>query len=134
MGHTLGELPARRPCAVGGVIALAEIFGWLFLWIPCLLGAWTEPTYPSIKPIPGRTHVDQWKWQWLNKWYANTEDGVSGQEAVVYDDAGHLIYYASTYPSWAPKWAIAYGWSAWRNGANNIKRPLRTDGLTKVWP
>jgi hypothetical protein len=107
------------------MIALAEAFGFLFLWIPCALNAWTAPVYPSVKP--GHVAVDQWKWNWLNNWYANTEDGVSGQQAVVWDSAGHLVPYASTYPSGTPKWVVAYGWSAWRNGANNIKRPLRGD-------
>lgn len=114
------------------MIALAEVLGFFLLLPACIANAWTEPTYPSIKPLvlagygnTIRTHVDEWKWKWLNKWYANIEDGVSGQRAWIYDDKGRLIPYASTYPSWTPKWVIAYGWSAWRNGANNIKRPLR---------
>ena len=107
------------------MIVLAEILGFFLLLPACICHAWTEPTAISSKP--GHGPVDEWSWNWLNKWYANVEDGVSGQQALVYDNAGHLIPYASTYPSWTPKWAIAYGWSAWRNGANNIKRPLRTD-------
>jgi hypothetical protein len=107
------------------MIALAEVLGFLFLWIPCLCNAWTEPTNASIKP--GHGPVDQWSWKFLNPWYANTEDGVSGQQALVYDNTGHLVPYASTFPKWTPKWVIAYAWSAWRNGANNLKRPLRKD-------
>jgi hypothetical protein len=117
------------------MIALAEILGFLILPIPCIFHLWTEPNTVSSKTIvatnkaPARIYVDEWKWKWLNKWYGNSEDGVSGQQAIVWDDAGHLVPYTSLYPSWVPKSAIAYGWSAWRNGANNIKRPLRTDGL-----
>lgn len=118
------------------MIWLAEALGFIVLLPACLTQAWTEPTYESIKPVPGvRVHVDQWKWEWLNHWYANSEDGVSGQYAIVYvDDKGTLGRYSSTFPSWTPKWAIAYAWSAWRNGANNIKRPLRTDGLNRAYP
>ncbi len=120
------------------MIVLAEILGFFLLLPACIFNAWTDADYPSIKPYPAvgikRLEVDQWSWQWLNYWYANTEDGVSGQQAIIYvDGAGHLGTYASTFPSWTPKWVIAYCWSAWRNGANNIKRPLRTDGLIQAW-
>ena len=110
------------------MIALAEILGFILLLPACLCHAWTAPVYYSIKPAPAeqRMYVDRWSWGWLNKWYGNIEDGVSGQQAIIYvDDKGTLGYYASTFPSWTPKWFIAYAWSAWRNGANNIKRPLR---------
>lgn len=120
-------------------IALAVAFQFLFIWIPCLLGAWTKPTYESIKPlvwdVAPQTHarklVDEWQWQWLNYWYANTEDGVSGQQAWVYDDADHLIPYTSLF-TYKAKWWVALCWNL-RNNANNLKRPLRTDGLTKAW-
>lgn len=107
-------------------IIVAEAAGFLFLWVPCLLGAFTAPIYQSSKA--GHGPVDRWSWGWLNAWYSNIEDGVSGQQAIVYvDGAGHLGTYASTFPKWTPKWVIAYAWSAWRNGANNLKRPLRSD-------
>ncbi len=115
---------------------LAEALGFVVLLPACIAHAWTEPTYPSIKPLPfgpesfARPKVDQWKWNWLNHWYANSEDGVSGQHAVI--DTEPFIY-AQSFPKWMPKWAIAYAWSAWRNGANNLKRPLRTDGLNQPW-
>lgn len=109
------------------LVGLAELAGFIVLLPACLCKAWTTPNFLSIKPLAyeQRYYIDKWRWNWLNAWYANTEDGVSGQQAWIYDDKGHLIPYASTYPSWTPKWVIAYGWSAWRNGANNIKRPLR---------
>lgn len=107
-------------------IAFAELAGFVVLLPACLLRAWTPATIPSTKPLPGRQLVDTWRWRWLRPWYANVEDGVSGQQARVWNAGGTaLVPYASTFPAWVPQWAIAYGWSAWRNGANNAKRPLR---------
>lgn len=114
------------------MIPLAVVLQFLFIWIPCLCGAWTEPNYKSIKPIGDRVLVDEWKWQWLNTWYANSEDGVSGQQAIVWDDSGHLVPYTSLF-TYKAKWWVALCWN-WRNNANNIKRPLRDDGLNKAWP
>ena len=116
-------------------IALAELLGFIVLLPACLLHAWTTyPTYPSIKPLPSelRYRVDEWTWSWLNYWYANSEDGVSGQDAFVWVN-GQLVCYYETFPRWVPTWARAYAWSAWRNGANNLKRPLRTDGNNTPW-
>jgi hypothetical protein len=107
-------------------IAFAVAAGFFVLLPACLLHAWTG-LYPSIKPLPNRTYVDVWRWQWLNYWYANSEDGVSGQQALVWTDANTLVWYPDTFPHWTPKWWIAYCWSAWRNNANNLKRPLRSD-------
>jgi hypothetical protein len=112
-------------------IAFAEAAGFIVLAPACVLQAWTAPNQPSIKPSLERPTVDRWSWNWLNAWYSNTEDGVSGQQALVWDANGKLVPYASLYPSWTPKCVIAYGWSAWRNGANNLKRPLRNDTWTK---
>ena len=114
-------------------IAVAEAAGFVVLLPACLLGAYEGPLVPSVKltiidtysGTVTRPMVDTWKWSWLNAWYANVEDGVSGQQAWVWDATGHQVPYSSLYPSWTPKWVIAYGWSAWRNGANNVKRPLR---------
>lgn len=109
----------------------------VFLIPFCFFRAWTAPTYPSIKPWPSGTAgvgpsrplVDEWSWSFLNAWYANVEDGVSGQQAWVWDSTGVLVPYVSTFPSWMQSWswAIAIAWSVWRNNANNLKRPLRDD-------
>lgn len=112
------------------LIALAEALGFLVLLPACLLRAWTAADYLSTKPIAEapnhRATVDRWSWSWLNPWYANTEDGVSGQQAYIWNTGGTaLVPYVSTFPSWVPQWCIAYAWSAWRNGANNLKRPER---------
>lgn len=115
-------------------IPLAVALGFPVLLFPCLFHLWTEPTFKSIKPLPNRALVDEWRWEWLNKWYGNSEDGVSGQQALIWDSSGHLVPYASTFPARTPKWVVAYCWSAWRNNANNIKRPLRTDGNVGTVP
>lgn len=114
-------------------IVLAVALGLLLIPF-CFRRAWTAPAYPSTKPWPSGTPnlgphrplVDQWSWSLLNAWYANVEDGVSGQQAWVWEN-GVLVTYASTFPSWMPDWAIAIAWSVWRNNANNLKRPLRND-------
>lgn len=130
-------------------IALAVALGLLTLWLPALLHAWTGPTFFSIKPCPDgskfgnfgappcasgptRQFVDEWQWKFLNKWYGNSEDGVSGQYAYLWDAKGNLVSYYSTFASWVPIWIRAYAWSAWRNSANNLKRPYRGDSLTGI--
>lgn len=121
--------------------ALIILAGAVLILIASWCGAYTGPVYASIKPypagrvggIPYRPLVDVWAWNWMNYWYANSEDGVSGQYAWIWDADGNLVPYASTFPSWTPKWVIAWTWSAWRNNANNFKRPLRTDSLNIPW-
>jgi hypothetical protein len=127
------------------VIALAQILGYFILIPACLAHAWTWPTYPSIKPTLTDQHgtfrrltVDTWKWQWLNHWYANSEDGVSGRRAYIHRADGLYVNYYWQFPAWMQESylgqaAIAWAWSAWRNGANNLKRPLRTDGNNTPW-
>src|SRR6185312_5788558 len=99
-------------------IIFAIAIGFAVLLPACLMKAWTDATYPSIKPAlypgqpPSRITVDLWRWKWLNYWYSNTEDGVSGQYAWIWvmDGPDHysLVPYASQFPRWVPKCAIAY--------------------------
>lgn len=113
------------------LIGVAEVCG--IALIPfCVFKAWTKPpVFPSVKPYPSgskdgpyRPSVDEWRWSFLNKWYGNSEDGVSGQQAWIWEN-GQLVTYVSTFPSWLRwQWLIATAWSVWRNGANNIKRPV----------
>jgi hypothetical protein len=102
-------------------IAVAQAVGYFILILPCICKAWTAPTLKSIKP--GHPPVDQWAWGWLNAWYGNAEDGVSGQQAILVGGA----LYPTGFRPWVPAAAIAWAWSAWRNGANNVKRPFRND-------
>lgn len=126
---------------ISAKIAFA-VFAQVFVVTPaCIAHAWTEPTYSSIKPYPdvdpgkvgkiSRPLVDEWKWNWLNTWYANPEDGVSGQQAYIWDANGHMVPYASGF-RFKAKWWVALCWNA-RNNANNIKRPYRDDSLNKPW-
>ena len=121
-------------------IIAAVALGFIVLLPACLFKAWGDPTFPSIKPWPSGTEnvgpyrpkVDEWSIPLLNKWYGNSEDGVSGERAWVWDSTNKLVPYYSTFPAWVPQWAKAYAWSAWRNNANNLKRPLRGDSLTGI--
>lgn len=107
-------------------IAFAEALGFLILLPACILHVWTNPITRTTKPLPARLYIDRWSWNWLNAWYGNVEDGVSGQQARVWNSTGTaLIPYGSLYPNWMPEAIVAYGWSAWRNGANNLKRASR---------
>lgn len=125
-----------------GKIVLAVALGFLVLLPFCVLRAWAGPTFPSIKPWPAgaegvgphRPYVDEWKWEPLNKWYGNSEDGVSGEHAWIWDASNHLVPYYSTFPAGVPQCCKAYAWSAWRNSANNLRRPLRGDSLTGIVP
>lgn len=101
-------------------IGLAILTGAVVL-LPASVFAREGPIHASIKP--GHGPVDYWAWNWLNAWYANTEDG-NGLYALMSD---FKTTYRSTFPSWTPEWVIVYAWSAWRNNANNLKRPLRHD-------
>lgn len=125
------------------LIVVAVALGFPVLLVSCALRAWTKsPTFPSIKPWPWaenqgpyRPLVDEWRWELLNKWYGNSEDGVSGAQAWIWENGvvGPVAYY-STFPSWVPQWVKAYCWSAWRNSANNLKRPLRGDSNVGIVP
>lgn len=113
------------------LMLFATIVGWLLLIPFCLLQFWEYEPQGSIKDE--RT-IDVWKWVWLNKVYGNPEDGVSGQQAIVYTTgvAGPYMplpdwltrftdipirrFLAWIYPAWR-----AYLWSAWRNSADNLK-------------
>lgn len=146
-------------------VAFAVVAGFFVLLPAVLLHAWTAPpTFKSIKPWPSGTEgqgpsralVDEWRWKWLNKWYGNSEDGVSGQQAYIWERPlapmplqPQLVPYMpapvwaqGVHPSWLKPvyrtyiWLLdswrAYAWSAWRNNANNLKRPYRGDSLTGV--
>ena len=126
-------------------IVFAILLGFLVLFPACLMQAWTPASYASIKPNLWendnyRPFVDLWKWKWLNYWYANVEDGVSGRQAYIWIpdklEPGHfvLVPYVQTFWYYTPEWVIAYCWSAWRNNADNLKRANFDPPLNKTWP
>jgi hypothetical protein len=122
-------------------VVLAVALG--FFVIPlAMLGGMTDKTYPSIKEWPSgavgqgphRPYVRQWRFNIFNFWYANSEDGVDPDDGEIWTDGVTLAPYSNTFPAWVPKFVKTYLWSAWRNNANNVKRPLRSDYNTPWTP
>ena len=100
---------------IQGVMFCAMVIGWPLLIIPCLLRCWILNA-TSIKD--GR-QIDTWSLSPLNPIYKNPEDGVSGQQALVWskDDPPALVpYMPDAWPPWR-----AWKWSAWRNSCNNLQ-------------
>lgn len=98
--------------AIQLVMLLATIVGWVLLIPICLAQAWHKDFSVSDRVI------DVWPYVWMNKIYGNPEDGVSGQQALVWNAEGTAkVPYMPG--AWAP-WR-AYCWSAWRNSADNLK-------------
>lgn len=94
---------------------IAMVLGWVFLIPFCLLQAWKSSAQLSIKG-DGRK-IDEWKWSLLNYVYGNPEDGVSGQQAVVFVNGQPTHYYSlGTSVAWC-----AYRWSALRNSCDALK-------------
>lgn len=97
------------------IMAVFMIIGWFLLLPFCLAHAWFPSAWGSIND--GRT-IDQWKLPLIGFFYDNLEDGVSGQQALVWNKAGTV---RSPYMPHAPVWWRAYCWSAWRNSCDNLK-------------
>lgn len=91
---------------------IVMVLGWVFLIPFCLLQAWSVNAL-SIKD--GR-RIDTWKFSLLNYVYGNPEDGVSGQQAVVWSNGTPMAYMASSGTCWR-----AYCWSALRNSCDALK-------------
>jgi hypothetical protein len=102
------------------VMLAAQLVGLVLLIPFCLAQDWTLDQH-SVKD--GRP-VDRWTFGPLNYVYGNPEDGVSGQTALIWDNAGHLVPYMPG--AWAP-WR-AYCWSAWRNSSDNLKYVFHWEG------
>lgn len=68
---------------------------------------------PSIKPLPNRPQVDQWKWKWMNSWFGNPEDGVTGDYAL-----GSWTGFYNPGRTWLGK--IAWNWRNNAAGYNYI--------------
>jgi hypothetical protein len=117
------------------VMLAATVLGWLLLIPFCLLQAWsTQHGGLKFVSIKNKRSIDRWIWQPLNYVYGNPEDGVSGQQAVIWKD--DLPFPYMPLPDWLqrfqeiptrrflawiyPAWR-AYVWSGWRNSADNLK-------------
>lgn len=94
------------------IMLLFMVAGWVVLIPPCLLHAWYPSAFGSISD--GRV-IDRWSWWWLSA-FQNPEDGVSGQQALIWTSTGQVPYMPN-----APAWWRAYCWSAWRNSCDNMK-------------
>jgi hypothetical protein len=91
------------------------ILGWFLLLPFCLTHAWFRGTIALVS-IKDKRPIDAWKWNLLNYVYANPEDGVSGQCAIIYNNGLPGPYMPN-----APAWWRAYCWSAWRNSCDSLK-------------
>jgi hypothetical protein len=104
------------------LISLVAYLAGLVVLLPfCLAHAWTVDQH-SIKD--GQRPIDRWSFAPLNYVYGNPEDGVSGEHALIWDSAGHLVPYMPG----APAWWRAYCWSALRNSAGGLKHVFAWEG------
>lgn len=95
--------------------------GLILLIIPCAFKLWgmhgnkTNKVWAApFENLNGR-EIDSWDWNWLNTWFGNPEDGVSGMTALVWD-LDKLVPYNPSGSRWK-----AYCWSAWRNSVDALK-------------
>jgi len=93
--------------ALAGIVALAPF---------CYLHAWTLSTLDGSNK-DGRP-IDHWNTSWLRVIYDNPEDGVSGQQALIWNSTGTALmpYLPKASTAWR-----AYRWSAIRNSADGLK-------------
>lgn len=111
VGFYLGQVPQLLLVPVGLV---------LLAW-PCFSRAWglhgvksNKVWQPPHDCLNGRP-IDSWDWDWLNKWFGNPEDGVSGQTALIWNGTTLVTYNPD-----GSRWK-AYVWSAWRNSVDALK-------------
>jgi hypothetical protein len=109
--------------------AAAQIFqieamfvGWFALIPFCLAHEWETSPTPSIKD--GRT-IDRWTWSVVGYFADNPEDGVSGQQAIVYTTGLAGPYMPATITNPIDRWLYdawrAWCWSAGRNSCDSLK-------------
>lgn len=109
--YYLGQVPQ---------LLLAPV-GWVLLSVPCFLRAWgnngatTNKVWPAQYDDLNHRPIDSWNWRWLNSWFGNPEDGVSGETALVWQNGA-----LATYNPEGSRWK-AYCWSAWRNSVDGLK-------------
>lgn len=117
------------------VMGAFMVIGWLLLIPFCLARAWIVGANSRFRL------VDKWRWEPLNWIYSNFEDGVSGQQALVWNAAGtEKVPYMPTpdppFEAWnrgarlyVRLWDAwrAYCWSAWRNSCDGLKYAFAWD-------
>jgi hypothetical protein len=95
---------------------VSDILSVIPIAVACLCCAWTTPAYQTLKSIPEvhRTAIDRWRYlpNWL---WGNPEDGVSGQQAYIWN-SGKLVPYM---PDADPRWR-AFCWNM-RNRSSGLK-------------
>lgn len=117
------------------------ILGTVLLAPMCMFHLWNVDKI-SIKPLDpqqieamnlggtvvplqnGQREISSWKLSLLNLVYGNPEDGVSGQEALLWNGDKLVQYMPSSFTG-IKKWFYdawrAYDWSVIRNSADNLK-------------
>ena len=105
------------------ILAIAMIWGWVFLIPFCLAQAW-ERAPSGLDPGPNVRWIDRWRWAPLNYVYGNPEDGVSGKSALIWLNGTTQGPYMPN--AWSP-WR-AYLWSGWRNSCDNLKYVFQWKG------
>jgi hypothetical protein len=89
----------------------------LVLPLACWLKAWTRtgPYYGTMFSIKNLRVISRWSWGPLNYVYGNPEDGVSGEQALVWNKEGtQQVVYNPRGTAWK-----AYCWNL-RNSANQL--------------
>lgn len=102
--------------AVQFAMLAATVAGWFILLPVCIDKRWGLQRFPDKSLKDGRP-IDIFNSALLGFVYNNPEDGVSGQQARVWDQYGTLQPYMPGVPDW---WR-AYCWSALRNSCDNLK-------------
>lgn len=113
--------------AIQLVMLVATVAGLVILLPACVFKRWTmfqclgaddrDWHFIYALSIKDKRQIDHWNSILLNLVYGNPEDGVSGQQALVWTSDGKQVPYMPG----APAWWRAYCWSALRNSCDNLK-------------
>lgn len=108
------------------IMAFFTVLGWFVLIPFCLGHAWTLSTL--VGSIKDGRPIDHWNTEWLRWAYDNPEDGVSGQQALIWLNSTTRGLYMpmpeasfNEWQTWLYAAWRAYCWSAWRNSTDNLK-------------
>lgn len=119
----LGFSQGIRFAIVQAISFVLSLVGLVLLAPLSLFHLWTSANVKSIKTQPAGLLIDKWLLP-VNYVYGNPEDGVSGQQALVWSNGQQVPYQAST-ATGIKKWFVdawrAYSWSVLRNSSDNLK-------------